>query len=58
MRRPTLEALRQLVAECRAEVPEGLPSALACLVGYFGTRRWDWSKACPSRRSIRSACPT
>ncbi|MEG3090808.1 anthranilate synthase component I [Sphingomonas sp. PB1R3] len=33
---PTLEALRQLVAECRAEVPEGLPSALACLVGYFG----------------------
>lgn len=32
----TLEALRQLVAECRAEVPEGLPSALACLVGYFG----------------------
>lgn len=33
---PTLDALRQLVAECRAEVPEGLPSALACLVGYFG----------------------
>ncbi|MCH7862586.1 MAG: anthranilate synthase component I [Proteobacteria bacterium] len=33
---PTLEALRQLVAECRADVPEGLPSALACLVGYFG----------------------
>ncbi len=33
---PTLAALRSLVAECRAEVPEGLPSALACLVGYFG----------------------
>jgi anthranilate synthase component 1 len=31
----TLAALRALVAECRAEVPEGLPSALACLVGYF-----------------------
>jgi len=30
-----LKALRALVAECRAEVPEGLPSALACLVGYF-----------------------
>ena len=30
-----LAALRALVAECRAEVPEGLPSALACLVGYF-----------------------
>ncbi|QXT36506.1 anthranilate synthase component I [Sphingomonas sanguinis] len=33
---PTLAALRTLVAECRAEVPEGLPSVLACLVGYFG----------------------
>ncbi|WP_116090947.1 anthranilate synthase component I [Sphingomonas crusticola] len=30
-----LEALRALVAECRAEVPDGLPPALACLVGYF-----------------------
>lgn len=33
---PTLAALRALVAECRAEVPDGLPPALACLVGYFG----------------------
>ena len=33
---PSLAALRALVAECRAEVPDGLPSALACLVGYFG----------------------
>lgn len=33
---PTLEALRRLVAECRAEVPAALPRALACLVGYFG----------------------
>lgn len=32
----TLEALRHLVAECRADVDEALPSALACLVGYFG----------------------
>jgi anthranilate synthase component 1 len=31
----TLRGLRALVAECRAEVPEGLPPALACLVGYF-----------------------
>ena len=30
-----LKALRGLVAECRAEVPDGLPSALASLVGYF-----------------------
>ncbi|MGH6786252.1 MAG: anthranilate synthase component I [Novosphingobium sp.] len=32
----SLAELRGLVAECRLEVPEGLPSALACLVGYFG----------------------
>ena len=33
---PSLEALRALVASCRMEVPEALPRALACLVGYFG----------------------
>lgn len=32
----SLSALRALVAECRIDVPEGLPPALACLVGYFG----------------------
>jgi anthranilate synthase component I len=32
----SLSALRALVASCRIDVPEGLPSALACLVGYFG----------------------
>ncbi|SNS22837.1 anthranilate synthase, component I [Sphingomonas laterariae] len=31
----TLTAMRGLVAACRMDVPEGLPSALACLVGYF-----------------------
>ena len=30
-----LAALRALVAECRADMPDGLPPALACLVGYF-----------------------
>lgn len=30
-----LAAMRTLVEACRTEVPEGLPSALACLVGYF-----------------------
>ena len=30
-----LGVLRALVAECRADVPAGLPPALACLVGYF-----------------------
>ncbi|MCP3733337.1 chorismate-binding protein [Sphingomonas sp. RP10(2022)] len=33
---PTLQTLRALVAECRADVPADLPRALACLVGYFG----------------------
>ena len=32
----SLTALRALVASCRIDVPEGLPPALACLVGYFG----------------------
>jgi anthranilate synthase component 1 len=32
----TQTALRSLVAECRMELPEGLPQSLACLVGYFG----------------------
>ena len=32
----SLPALRNLVAACRIDVPEGLPPALACLVGYFG----------------------
>jgi anthranilate synthase component 1 len=30
-----LAALRRLRDECLVEVPEGLPPALACLVGYF-----------------------
>lgn len=32
----SLAALRQLVKRCQMTVPEGLPRALACLVGYFG----------------------
>ena len=32
----TLAAMRNLLEECRIDVPEGLPLALACLVGYFG----------------------
>ena len=31
-----LAAMRSLLEECRIDVPEGLPPALACLVGYFG----------------------
>ena len=33
---PSLDALRALAEECRMDVPEELPPALACLVGYFG----------------------
>ncbi|MCE2729246.1 MAG: chorismate-binding protein [Sphingomonadaceae bacterium] len=32
----SLDALRALAADCRMDVPEELPPALACLVGYFG----------------------
>ena len=32
----SIAALRALVAECRIDVPDALPPALACLVGYFG----------------------
>jgi anthranilate synthase component 1 len=32
----SLTELRALVAACRIDVPPVLPSALACLVGYFG----------------------
>jgi anthranilate synthase component 1 len=31
----SLAALRALVGRCRMDVPQGLPKALACLVGYF-----------------------
>lgn len=31
-----LTELRALVAACRIDVPDALPPALACLVGYFG----------------------
>lgn len=30
-----LTEMRRLVTSCRMDVPEGLPRALACLVGYF-----------------------
>ncbi|MDJ0643565.1 MAG: anthranilate synthase component I [Erythrobacter sp.] len=31
-----LSELRSLAEECRIDVPDALPAALACLVGYFG----------------------
>jgi anthranilate synthase component I len=32
----TIDALRALAQSCKMDVPEELPPALACLVGYFG----------------------
>ncbi len=32
----SMTALRTLVQNCRIDMPEGLPPAFACLVGYFG----------------------
>lgn len=32
----SLDELRALAGACRIDVPEGLPPALSCLVGYFG----------------------
>jgi anthranilate synthase component I len=32
----SLAGLRALVQKCRIDMPEGLPPAFACLVGYFG----------------------
>ncbi|HKX78873.1 MAG TPA: chorismate-binding protein [Novosphingobium sp.] len=34
--RDSLVVLRELVENCRIDVPPSLPRALACLVGYFG----------------------
>lgn len=31
-----LSELRALASQCKIDVPDGLPPALACLVGYFG----------------------
>ena len=36
LRGTSLAELRALIGACRIDVPPGLPSALACLVGYFG----------------------
>ncbi len=32
----TMASLRALVSDCRIDMPDGLPPAFACLVGYFG----------------------
>ena len=33
---PVLDSLRELIEECRFELPEGLPPMASCLLGYMG----------------------
>jgi anthranilate synthase component 1 len=34
--KPVLDSLRDLIEECRFELPEGLPPMASCLLGYMG----------------------
>ena len=47
----SVDALRALVQECRIDVPEGLPPALACLVGYFAYETIGQVEDLPRARS-------
>ena len=42
-----LREMRALLAECRVEVPAGLPPALACVVGYFAYETLGLVEAIP-----------
>ena len=53
----TLPALRELVAECRIEVPAELPPVLSCLVGYFGYETIALVEDLPRARSGELALP-
>jgi anthranilate synthase component I len=55
--RPTLEALRALVMQCRMDVPEELPPALACLVGYFGYETIGLVEKLPRAQQSELALP-
>ena len=52
-----LDALRMVVDECRIDVPEGLPPALACLVGYFGYETVGLVEALPRASASELALP-
>jgi len=54
---PTLAALRALVAECRGDVPAGLPRALSCLVGYFGYETFGLVETLPQPDADPLALP-
>ena len=42
-----LTELRALLTECRIDVPDGLPPALACVVGYFAYETMGLVEAVP-----------
>lgn len=53
-----MTALRQLVEECRIEpLPDGLPPALACLVGHFGYECYGLVEDLPRPASDPLALP-
>ncbi len=49
--------LRALAQRCRIDVPEGLPPALACLVGYFGYETIGLVETLPRAPSSELALP-
>ncbi|MEM8725085.1 MAG: anthranilate synthase component I [Pseudomonadota bacterium] len=52
-----LAELRSLAAACRIDVPDALPSALACLVGYFGYETIGLVEALPRAEPSELALP-
>lgn len=54
---PSLQALRQLADDCRIEVPDELPPALACLVGYFGFETVGLVEDLPQAKQSSLALP-
>lgn len=52
-----LSELRSLANSCRIDVPEELPSALACLVGYFGCETIGLVETLPRAEPSELALP-
>nr|WP_281501176.1 anthranilate synthase component I [Erythrobacter sp. F6033] len=56
-RQDALAELRQLANSCRIDVPDELPSALACLVGYFGYETIGLVEKLPRANASELALP-
>ena len=52
-----LSELRELAQQCRIDVPEALPPALACLVGYFGYETIGLVEKLPRAQANELALP-